>query len=379
MDSETQELKCIAPSGCWFTRYQKTGGNQQVDKSCPPRATMMNTINGINNLQNIFSGVTPEAPGMSELEAETRAPDESPAMKTCAYAAQGETLEGSCLFYTPDPIDTLSVVWHIPTGQNGQNFGVALKTQYPKYEASSVARQLDITPAEGETLAGSISRRMGSWFDMSTAGGGMGYVRKDSLQRLHYGDVNLQVIRSNYQFMTPEGNSTQLVPSYLNIAEVAPLLRPDPDPNPEPNPRPRPHPRHPPQDSPGSTNVCYDASGTPNNKCYDSMNGGGACRALKLAPASLGVTETRYVVQPWDYLLGLLSGIVGTIIIVLKLFHRVVVKFCAASFPTCCGEVSTLGARTLALALDPPTQATPTPSQPDRWWTRTSGSSRPRA
>ena len=136
-----QELYCMAQSGCWYTRF--------VDRqNCPPSGALQTIAEKAQSLTTMFET---GSIGQRTFNLPT---------KECAYASRGQKLRGVCLYATPDPIDKLTILWHVDsTRGNGQNFGVALKTETMR-ESGKRERIQSVAEAEAEvsrTLQGAPS------------------------------------------------------------------------------------------------------------------------------------------------------------------------------------------------------------------------------
>ena len=159
---------------------------------------------------------------------------------------------GACLYWSPDPIDAFTVTWRQSRADQGSAFGLVLRTEQPVFDKAK-NREARVGPnsaqGQGEKLVENINSRVNKWFDWRAVGGGQGYVRRyvaHSISctlaawscspvttcyclspcrfvahKLHFGDVELQIVRNDYTHMEdaagrPAPNATQLVPQYMN-------------------------------------------------------------------------------------------------------------------------------------------------------------------
>ena len=204
-----QELYCMAASGCWYTRFtdrtarrleptpspagMRPGASlcswqpracacrvaRATGQSCPPQAAIRTMSQKSQSLTQLFNTGNI---GSTSLQLPT---------KECAYAARGEKLVGVCIYATPDPIDKVTVTWGVDSTQgDGQNFGVALKT-----EAVRPMNRTNYRRENEAAMDDSVEGLAARWFKWRTDGGGRGYEVRMTGTEIHYGDVELQVLR----------------------------------------------------------------------------------------------------------------------------------------------------------------------------------------
>ena len=150
LDGASHQLRCVADSGCWYTVFWDVAENTP-ERNCPPRQALNRTAQYLYNAAREFELDRVAVPGVEDtptttlLESglrsnenttrATRRPTKKPKSgraaesrrlapvgaptpitppnKRCVYVAKGEKLADSCLYYSPDPIDALSVVWKV--------------------------------------------------------------------------------------------------------------------------------------------------------------------------------------------------------------------------------------------------------------------------
>ena len=164
-----QELYCLASSGCWYTKF--------ADAECPPKKAVESLAQRASSLVSIFE------------TGKSGPRDFNLPEKRCAYAARYQKLEGVCVYSTPDPIDKLTITWHTGT-KASDTFGVGLKTQAMRNQGKSNYRGVN----EQSTQA-AVAGLAGRWFNWRTDGGGRGYKVSTTGTEVHYGEVELQVLR----------------------------------------------------------------------------------------------------------------------------------------------------------------------------------------
>lgn len=327
-----QKFKCTAASGCWYTVFFDPVDVNVPDGKCPPRQVKQGIAFSAAEAAQNFAGVNAGAPGAGD----TVPPNQAPTInKKCAYAAPGELLAGGCLYYTPDPIDSFTVVWQ-DDGTPGSKTGVVMVTEYTKFEGGRVARAAVTERGDDDQSWEERAQGVLSGWGFKEEGGGLGYAVKNAAIALHYGDVSLQIVESYYERMSPKTNATQLVPTYLNTNEAAPE----------------------------STNICYNSGAgrrrellglqpvfgkltgsdlTQNGKCTDDPSNSIYCRQLKLKPAPLTVKDVRYTATPWSQLVVVLGGTISLILLVLNFVHSVLIVLCGNKMRLCTPMAAPVG------------------------------------
>jgi len=289
--SGSQELYCMAASGCWYTRYQD-------QSKCPPDKAVKSLIQRADSLTTLF---TTGNIGQRNFELAT---------KECAYATRGEKLEGVCVHSTPDPIDKVAIVWRVSkAGGAPDNFGVALKTEAVRQGSRTNVRKEDETERDI-----SVDGLASEWFNWRTEGGGHGYRVSTTGTEIHYGEVELQVIRYSYEFMQPKPDAMQFIPRYSHTDKT-----------------------------PSDTNVCFQPNSNASNppmfgnvpgKCQGAATT--ECAQLKLGPAATIILDTRSVVSPVSSFLGAVGGIIGLVLMALTMTNACLITVFGSKCSTLC-------------------------------------------
>jgi hypothetical protein len=330
-----QVLRCAADA-CYYTIFLDE--NNEVDRSCPPKA-VVNQIrqNAIqlaqeNGMSRVF---IPGDAALSDLASVSEAGDAATAAglpdlttpvainKRCAKVNRGEILEGACLYYSPDPIDSLSITWKADT--NMKNFGVTLITETPHISAEDERRIYggSSSAADGESYLEQLRARFAF---RGGAGGGNGYVVREMPVKVHYGEVGVTASRYSYSHMNDvDGNSkpnaTQLLPSYFNTQEMEPEDTNVCFNNGESSDAPADRPTF----KPDKCNGLYvqppaAVPGDPTPQDTRNTN----CRQLKIKPMATWTLNTRSIAS-WQEALanfaGMLGGMVGLFMMAFGLFH----------------------------------------------------------
>ena len=171
-----QSLRCSAASGCWYTVFYKENG-VDIDGSCAPKAVIASTRNAAIELSQ-RNDLKPFAAGDDDVNdgtVEGGAVGSPPMInKKCHYVPRGSLIEHACLYYSPDPIDALTITWQVNGG--GSNFGVDIVTEFPYI---SRKREREIYGAfrsrdnDGASIVEKMKLQLAN-FKLSTAGGGKG-------------------------------------------------------------------------------------------------------------------------------------------------------------------------------------------------------------
>ena len=288
-----QELYCIALSGCWYTVYRETEGEQ-----CPPQKTLRTMYQKFTSLLTLF-----DTGSLGQRRFDL-------ASKRCAYAPYQAKLEGVCVVATPDPIDKLTVTWKVPTsGAAGQGFGVALKTEYMGQVGRTNYREEEATGDTFVDASNSVAGLASRWFGWTTDGGGRGYEVKTAGVELHYGLVELQPLEYSYEHAIPKADALQLVPTYGHTIGTPSV----------------------------PWNICYEPAWqnaavlASNSKCQDERSGPRQkeCVQLQIGPSTTKVTEKRSIVGPFNAFVGAMGGVFTLLVMVLTTVNGALVALFA--------------------------------------------------
>ena len=299
-----QTLTCLASSGCWFTVYEYSAEG----RTCPSGAEIAKQQQNAALMgQKVTSPIDADVWSMAP---------EKPA-KGCAWVPKGKPLTGACLFQTLDPIDTFTVFWKYDASAPSsakEKFGVALTT-------TNVS-----TPDRGQVSSGRGFFSPNRW---RTDGGGAGYTQRPVTTGLHFGEMQLQVLHRNYEYMTDaEGNdapqATELVPIYSHTADTAAeaggacVVYPGDEP---------------------SSAFDVSAEGTPPavEKCSDT-----SCRQLKIRPMPLAMYEARAVVSPASVWIAAIGGMTGLFIFAISCLHSAMLRTPLGKLSLCVGATHEL-------------------------------------
>ena len=286
-------------------------------------------------------------------------------VKTCKKVECGEVLEGACLTYETDPIDTFSIVWRVYFDETGGNMGVTLTTENARRPRAVRAYEENVESEGWWTRMEDSTPRPWSftWSMWSLPeGGGEGYELRNVSIPLSYGDVMLQEVRKYYERMTPRKHATQLVPNYLSSHYNAPessnmcyssetTAEPAPQDNAQPGDAPSGQPTDPtggeptnppsgePNDPPNDQPNDQPPGGQPGRRLTDlpacSDGDTQVCVQLKLRPAPLRVTEKHTVASPWQTFFGVMGGIYGLLMLAIGMLHTGCTKLCGSRLPLC--------------------------------------------
>lgn len=212
------QLICLAENGCWYTVAERTDGVQVPDKTCPPQSMLaQNTasaikLNGIFSAENLADPATTPASIKTDTSGWMLDHDDGAQtlwVKSCVWAAQGQRLNGACVYSVEQPHDAMSITWIESSNQRGDSLGVALVSP----------RIHKIEETSGSLLFG------GTYFGVEW-----------NVMPLHYGAITLNMInidtdngnmRANGVSVHNEGTLSsiqQLSPAYGYVGTSGPWL-----------------------------------------------------------------------------------------------------------------------------------------------------------